>query len=103
LVSFAKDPQSDPRAKSVVQSLKAQGFNADGPTVASFAAVQIYASAAVQVGAKSGHAIADFLRSGAKFETALGTLSFDATGEVQPPRITWYRWTAGAYRAETQK
>ena len=99
--TFATDPQSAHQAKQVIESLKIAGFNADGATLPSYAAVQLYAVAAVQTGAHNGKGIASYLRSGKSFETALGSLAFDAKGEVQPPRFVWYNWSQGAYRAES--
>jgi branched-chain amino acid transport system substrate-binding protein len=100
-VTFAIDPQSARQAKLAIESLKIAGFNADGAALPSFAAVQLYAAAAVQVGAHNGKGIADYLRSGKTNETALGALAFDAKGEVQPPRFVWYKWSQGAYSAES--
>ncbi len=99
--TFATDPQSARQAKQAIESLKIAGFSADGATLPSFAAVKLYASAAVQTGAHNGKGIAEYLRSGKTNETVLGPLAFDANGEVQPPRFVWYRWSQGVYTAET--
>ena len=99
--TFAIDPQSALQAKLAIESLKIAGFNADGATLPSFAAVQLYAAAAVQTGAHNGKGIAEYLRSGKANETVLGPLAFDVKGEVQPPRFVWYKWSQGAYSAET--
>ena len=99
VVSFTVDPQAAVQAKSAVAALKVVGFNADGATLPSYAAVQLFASAAIQAGPKNGHAIIDFLESGGSFETVLGQLKFDKTGEVQPPRFVWYEWHQGKYTA----
>ena len=99
--TFATDPQSARQAKQVIESLKIAGFNADGATMPSYAAVQLYAAAAVQVGAHNGKGIAAYLRSGKSNETVLGPMAFDAKGEVQPPRFVWYKWSQGAFSAES--
>jgi branched-chain amino acid transport system substrate-binding protein len=99
--SFVTDPQSAHQAKSAMESLKISGFNADGATLPSFAAIQLYAAAALQIGAHNGKGIAEYLRSGKTNETVLGPLAFDANGEVQPPRFVWYKWNQGAYSAES--
>ncbi len=98
-VSFSVDPQSAHEAKSPISALKVSGFNADGATLPTYAAVQLFATAAVQVDPKNGRAIADWLRSGVTVETALGPLKFDKMGEVQPPRFVWYEWHQGKYAA----
>jgi branched-chain amino acid transport system substrate-binding protein len=99
--TFMTDPQSARQARQVIESLRIAGFNADGATLPSYAAVQLFAAAAVQTGAHNGKGIAEYLRSGKSFETALGPLAFDAKGEVQPPRFVWYKWSQGAFRAES--
>jgi branched-chain amino acid transport system substrate-binding protein len=98
--TFATDPQSAHQAKQVIESLRISGFNADGATLPSYAAVQLFAAAAVQAGAHNGKGIAAYLGSGKITDTVLGPLAFDAKGEVQPPRFVWYKWSQGAYNAE---
>lgn len=99
--TFATDPQTVNKAKQAIESLRIAGFNADGATLPSYAAVQLFATAAVQVGAHNGKGIAEYLRSGKSTETVLGPLAFDAKGEVQPPRFVWYKWSQGAFSAES--
>jgi branched-chain amino acid transport system substrate-binding protein len=99
--TFATDPQAVRQAKQVIDALKIAGFNGDGATLPSYAAVQLFAAAAVQVGAHNGKGIAEYLRSGKSTETVLGPLAFDAKGEVQPPRFVWYKWSQGAFGAES--
>ena len=99
--TFATDPQSANQAKQAIESLKIAGLNSDGATLPSFAAVQLFAAAAVQTGAHNGRGITEYLRSGKAFETVLGPLAFDTKGEVQPPRFVWYKWSNGAYSAES--
>jgi branched-chain amino acid transport system substrate-binding protein len=99
--TFATDPQSARQAKQVIETLRIAGFNAEGATLPSYAAVQLFAAAAVQTGAHNGKGIAAYLRSGKPIETALGPLAFDEKGEVQPPRFVWYKWSRGAYSAES--
>ena len=98
--TFAIDPQSAPQAKLAIESLKIAGFTADGATLPSYAAVQLYAAAAEQTGAHNGKGIAEYLRSGKTSETVLGPLAFDAKGEVQPPRFVWYKWSNGAFSVD---
>ena len=100
-VSFAVDPQSSHDAKAVITALKAQGFDANGAALPSYAAVQLFAAAAKVAGANNGRAVAAYLRSGKPTPTILGSLAFDAKGDVQPPRFVWYKWSNGGYAAET--
>jgi branched-chain amino acid transport system substrate-binding protein len=99
--TFAADPQAVNQAKQTIENLRIAGLNADGATLPSYVAVQLFAAAAVQVGAHNGKGIAEYLRSGKSTETVLGPLAFDAKGEVQPPRFVWYKWSRGAFSAES--
>jgi branched-chain amino acid transport system substrate-binding protein len=100
-VSFAGDPQSELDAKPVMKALQASGFDSNGATLPSYAAVQLFAAAAQTSNAKNGKAIASYLRSGKPVSTAIGALAFDAKGDVQPPRFVWYKWSNGAYAVES--
>jgi branched-chain amino acid transport system substrate-binding protein len=100
-VSFARDPQASHFARGVVAALKAQGFDGNGATLPSYAAVQLFAAAATVAGPNNGRAIATLLRSGKPTDTAVGPLAFDAKGDVQPPRFVWYQWSNGGYAAES--
>jgi branched-chain amino acid transport system substrate-binding protein len=100
-VSFTFDPQSAPEAKPIIAIMKAQGIEANGAVLPAYAAVELYAAAAIATGAKSGRAIGEYLHSGKTIATAIGGLSFDSKGDVQPQRFTWYQWSNGTYKAES--
>jgi branched-chain amino acid transport system substrate-binding protein len=100
-VSFASDPLSAPDTKPVIKALQSSGFDSNGATLPAYAAVQLFAVAAETSSAKNGKAIANYLRSGKSISTAIGTLAFDAKGDVQPQRFVWYKWSNGAYTAES--
>ena len=100
-VTFATDPQSAAEAKPVLRDLRSAGFDGGGATIPAYAAVQLFAVAAQRSNAKNGKAIASYLRSGQAVPTVLGPLSFDAKGDVRPPRFVWYEWSSGAYHTET--
>jgi branched-chain amino acid transport system substrate-binding protein len=105
LVSFPEDPQIHKEAKGLTADMKALAETADGPTLPSYAAVQLYAAAAEAKGAHSGTALASWLHSGQAVPTALGPLSFDAKGDPQDLHFTWFSWNNGTYQtiaAESQ-
>ena len=37
------------------------------------------------------------LRSGNRFDTAVGPVSFDIKGDLKDPRLAWFRWIEGRY------
>jgi len=105
LVSFPEDPQIHKEAKGLIADMKALGETADGPTLSSYAAVQLYAAGAEAKGAHSGTSIASWLRSGQANPTVLGPLSFDAKGDPQDLHFAWFSWNNGTYQtiaAESQ-
>lgn len=99
-VSLAVDPQTYVSAHKLVKQLVASDISADGATLPSYAAVQLFASAAEKMGSGNGRGISGYLHSGASFETAIGTLSFDAKGDVREPRLVWYVWSKGKFATE---
>jgi branched-chain amino acid transport system substrate-binding protein len=101
LVSFSRDPQSSHDAKAATASLQLAGFDAEGATLPAYAAVQLFVSAAQATSPQNGRAVASWLHSGKPLATVLGPLAFDAKGDVQPPRFVWYKWSKGAYAAES--
>lgn len=99
-VSFAVDPQANAAARKVVKQFTDAEQNADGATLPSYAAVQLFAAGAEKMGAKNGRGISAYLHSGASFPTVIGTLSFDAKGDVREPRLVWYVWSKGKFATE---
>jgi branched-chain amino acid transport system substrate-binding protein len=81
----------------VVAAFRAAGTNPIGAVLYAYAAVQAWAQA-VQVAGTTGAAeVAATLRR-AQFDTMLGTIGFDAKGDVtgfEP--FAWYVWKNGTY------
>jgi branched-chain amino acid transport system substrate-binding protein len=86
-----------PAAADVVAAFRAAGTNPIGAVLYAYAAVQAWAQA-VQVAGTTGAAeVAATLRR-AQFDTMLGTIGFDAKGDVtgfEP--FAWYVWKNGTY------
>jgi branched-chain amino acid transport system substrate-binding protein len=95
-VSFARDPQSLPEAKALLRTLTI----ADGATLPSYAAVQLFAAAAAEIGSQNGKNLVAYLRSGKTFSTVMGGLAFDGKGDLRQQNFVWYRWSGGSYSAE---
>jgi branched-chain amino acid transport system substrate-binding protein len=102
LVTFTLDPNLLPSAEKALAEIARTGGSAEGAAIASYSAVQIFASAARAQSVNDAAALTAYLRSGTKFETAMGPVSFDAKGDVQPQRFTWYRWSKGSFAAENE-
>jgi branched-chain amino acid transport system substrate-binding protein len=103
LVTFTLDPGTLPSAEKAVAEIAGAGGSSEGAAIASYSAVQIFAAAARAQSVNDAAALTAYLRSGTKFETAMGQVSFDAKGDVQPQRFTWYRWSKGSFAADKQE
>jgi branched-chain amino acid transport system substrate-binding protein len=96
LMTFDADPRKSPIAASVVATFRKGGYDPEGYTLYTYAAIQIFAHAATQ--AKSTK-LADLLNvmHSAQFETVLGPIAFDAKGDVTTPAYKVYAWKDGKY------
>jgi branched-chain amino acid transport system substrate-binding protein len=95
LMTFAPDPRKKPEAKDVVEKFKAAGYDPEGYTLYTYAAVQVYADAAAKVGTDPAKVEA-YLRKN-KFKTVIGELGFNEKGDVLNPEYVMYVWKGGQY------
>nr|WP_246742318.1 branched-chain amino acid ABC transporter substrate-binding protein [Microvirga splendida] len=91
-----RDPRRNPRAASLVERFRRQGFEPEGYTLYSYGAVQAWAQAVTKAGSIDPHAVASALRSN-EFDTILGRVSFDAKGDVRQPGFEWFIWRSDRY------
>ena len=94
LMTFPPEPRNIPAAQAVVAEFKNQGYDPEGYTLFTYAAMQVFAQAATQAKSTKLDALSKALHAG-KFETVLGTLGFDAKGDVIGPGYVVYRWHNG--------
>ena len=95
-VSMA-DPRTNTAAASVVEKFRDDGYEPEGFTLYSYAAVEVWAQAVEQAGTFAPDAVAEVLHSD-EFDTVLGRIGFDDKGDVygyEP--FTWYVWQEGNY------
>jgi branched-chain amino acid transport system substrate-binding protein len=95
-VSYA-DPRSNEQAAPVVERFRADGYEPEGLTLYSYAGVEVWAQAVGKAGTREPNAVAATLRAH-QFDTILGTIGFDAKGDVygyEP--FVWYVWQEGSY------
>jgi branched-chain amino acid transport system substrate-binding protein len=97
LMTFAPDPRNLATAKDVVAKFKAQGYDPEGYTLYTYAAMQVWAKAAEKAGSTDAAKLAEVIR-GNTFETVLGTLDFDDKGDVVNPEYVFYVWSKGQYK-----
>src|SRR4051812_6546578 len=97
LMSFWPDPRKLPSAAEAVRRFAAEGYDPEGFTLSSYAAVQVFAEAARRAGSTKLDVLEKVLREGA-YDTVLGPLTFDAKGDVAGFRYCMYRWHDGKYK-----
>ncbi len=97
LMTFSPDPARNPAAKAVVAQFSRDGRPPEGYTLYSYAAVQAWAQAVAKAKSPKADAVARILKSGQKFATVLGPISFDAKGDVIGTGYVVYVWRKGKY------
>jgi branched-chain amino acid transport system substrate-binding protein len=92
-MTYVPPPPETPAAAPLKQRSSAD-FE---PQFESYAAVQAWAQAVEEAGTVETDAVAATLRS-REFDTVLGTIGFDAKGDVTGyDTFVWYRWQDGDY------
>jgi len=95
LMSYTSDPRNRPEAKEAIATMRKSGFEPEGYTLNSYAAVQVVAEG-IRRGDKNPAKAAAALRQ-APINTVLGPLSYDAKGDIDHVDYAIYRWHDGKY------
>ena len=98
--TFPMDPQTVPAAQATIAALQAQGKSTEGATLPTYAAIESFAAAARARSVNDARAMADWLKSGTPVQTVLGSIAFDAKGDLQQQPFVWYQWQNGSAQAE---
>jgi len=97
IFTFAPEPRNLPEAKAVVEKFKAAGYDPEGYTLNTYAAVQAFAAAAAATKGFDSKKNAEWLRAGNPFDTVIGKLALDAKGDVKDAKYVWYKYHDGKY------
>ncbi|MFV1852355.1 MAG: branched-chain amino acid ABC transporter substrate-binding protein [Thalassospira sp.] len=89
--------EKDPRNAELVKYFEGQGYKPEGYTLYTYGAIQAWAQAVAKAGTTDSEAVIEALHSGASFDTVLGSISFDAKGDVAAPGYVFYEWENGSY------
>jgi branched-chain amino acid transport system substrate-binding protein len=81
-------------AKSAVEKFRAGGYEPEGYTLSSYAAVQAWAAAAEIAGTTEATKVAEALHGGT-IPTVIGDLSWDGKGDLTHVNYAWYVWNNG--------
>lgn len=97
MFTFASDPRKRPTAAEAVAGFKASGFDPEGYTLYTYAAIQIWAEAAKKANTVDPKKVADTLKSGGEWPSVLGNIGFDKKGDITKPDYVFYIWKNGNY------
>ncbi|MCK0209503.1 branched-chain amino acid ABC transporter substrate-binding protein [Starkeya koreensis] len=97
LMTFGPDPRNNPAAAKVVEEFKKKGIDPEGYVLYSYAAGQVIQQAADATKSLDPKKVAEYVHSGAKFNTVLGTLTFDKKGDRTNLDYVVYVWKDGGY------
>ncbi len=96
LMTFAPDPRKRAEAKAVIEKFRAKKFEPEAYTLYSYAAVQVMKQAADAAKSLDPKKVAAQIKSGQKFQTVIGELTFDKKGDITRPDYVVYVWKKGA-------
>jgi branched-chain amino acid transport system substrate-binding protein len=96
-MTYFMDAVRQPAAAAVVAEFRAAGTDPIGSELYAYAAVQAWVQAVEQVGTTDAAPVAEALRR-EQFDTVLGTIGFDAKGDVTGfDPFVWFVWTDGKW------
>jgi len=96
LMTFSPDPRKNPKAAPIVKKFRDKGIEPEGYVLYTYAAIQVFAQAAQEAGSTDLAKVLKVLNK-TKFDTVLGELSFNSTGDVTLPGYVFYEWKNGKY------
>src|SRR5215475_4866806 len=91
LFTFGPDPRSSPAAKAVVDRFLANKVDPEGYTLHTYAAIQVWAQAVAKAGTTDARKVMEAIRAG-EWDTVMGTLSFDAKGDIKQTGYVLWKW-----------
>src|SRR5271168_3510862 len=95
LMSFGPEPRNNPNAKGIVAEFAAKGFDPQGYTLYSYAAMQIVKQAAEKANSLDPKKLAEVMHSGISFKTVIGDIAYDKKGDRTTVDYVWYVWQKG--------
>src|SRR5499426_24042 len=85
----AAEARNLPSAAAVVKEFRDAGFEPEGYTLSTYAAVEVWAKAVARAGTTDSAKVAETLR-GQSWDTVIGKLGFDAKGDLTAATYVWY-------------
>ncbi|HTH18390.1 MAG TPA: branched-chain amino acid ABC transporter substrate-binding protein [Magnetospirillum sp.] len=97
MMTFSPDPRLLPQNAELVKYFRSQNYEPEAYTLYTYATIQAWAQAADKVKSTDWKKVAAELKSGDKFNTAIGSIGFDTKGDVVGPTYVMYVWKNGKY------
>jgi branched-chain amino acid transport system substrate-binding protein len=92
LMTYGPDPRNRPEAKAVLDKFRAKKFEPESYTLYSYAAVQVIKQAAEAAKSLDPKKVSAQIKSGQKFKTVIGEISYDKKGDVTRLDYVVYVW-----------
>ncbi|MDX2028192.1 MAG: branched-chain amino acid ABC transporter substrate-binding protein [Alphaproteobacteria bacterium] len=96
LMTFEPDPRNRPEAKPVMDAIRKTKFEPEGYTLYTYAAVQAAVEGIKRAGAANPAKVEAVLRK-EPIKTVIGSIGFNAKGDVTGSNYVVYRWHNGKY------
>lgn len=96
MFSNAAEARNLPSAKEAVEKIRATGFEPEGYTLSTYAAIQVWAAAANEAGTTDAEKVAETIRSH-EWDTVIGRIGFDEKGDLTSASYVWYQFKDGNY------
>ena len=90
------DPRLNPNAATVIERFRGDGFDPEGYTLLTYAAIQAWAQAVEKAETLELQPVVRSLHEN-EFSTVLGPIAFDAKGDITTQSPVWYVWKGGTY------
>jgi branched-chain amino acid transport system substrate-binding protein len=99
LFTFGPEPRNKPTAKAIVEKFKANNIDPEGFTLYTYAAMQVWSQAVKKAGSTDPKKVMETIKAG-KWDTVIGTMEFDAKGDIKKLDYVVYKWDAKGNYAE---
>ena len=100
LFTFGPDPRNKPTAKAIVEKFKAKNIDPEGYTLYTYAAMQVWSQAADEGRAPPIRRRSWTTIKAGTWDTVIGTIEFDAKGDIKQLDYVVYKWDAKGGYAE---
>src|SRR5215831_271930 len=99
LFTFGPDPRKKPTAAAIVEKFKANKIDPEGYTLYAYSALQVWSQAVAKAKTTDPKKVMDTIKAGS-WDTVLGTLQFDAKGDIKQLDFVVYKWDPNGNYAE---